>query len=60
MKILIPLPCDATDIKCKTGKGYAEFFADKECVVWEIDYFKGEELTTLNYSFKLPSLISPN
>lgn len=58
IKVLIPIPCDSHDPQFKTREGSLEYLGEIDCICWTIPYLKGEELLTMDYSFKLPTLIS--
>lgn len=58
--IIVPLPCDAVDVKMESRDGYVEYSSEKDSIKWNIKHLKGEELMILKYKYKLPSLISPD
>ena len=60
VKVLIPIPCDSKNPHFKSREGNLEYLSDQDCICWTIPYLKGEELLTMDYSFKLPTLVSRN
>lgn len=56
--IQIPTPCDAIDFDIKQRDGTAEFNPKNDLIEWKVPFFKGENLISLEFGYRLPSLVS--
>lgn len=57
--IYIPVPCDAHSPNYKANNGVMEYFPDRDCMVWKIKEFPGQSDISLNATFSLPTVKSP-
>ena len=60
VSVLIPVPCDINNwsVTCKYGE--VAYAPEKDCLVWKIANFKGEESYSLDYKLVMPTLASRN
>ncbi len=58
VEIQIPVPCDSLNPEMKSREGSVKYSPDEDKIVWKIPYLKGEDIVSLDYKFKLPTLIS--
>lgn len=58
VKVFIPIPCDSKNVSFKSREGSLEYLGEVDCICWTIPYLKGEELLTMDYCFKMPTLVS--
>ena len=58
IEVLIPVPCDSTDVKPHPSSGSAEYLPGKNLVKWRLFTVKGQEKQLLHLSYKLPSVKS--
>lgn len=58
VEIIIPVPSDADSPVFKTSIGKVEYVPDKDCVVWRIKQFQGQQEFLMNAHFGLPSVSS--
>ena len=60
VSILIPVPCDTNNWSFTTKFGEVSYAPEKDCLVWKIANFKGEETYGLDYKLLMPTLSSRN
>ena len=58
VEISIPAACDLYNPVSKPTGGTAKYSPDRDCFVWKIPVFKGEQSHYIEYKYSLPTLIS--
>ena len=56
--ILIPVPCDVNNWSHSVKHGIVTYAPEKDCLMWKIPNFKGEETYALEYKLFMPTLAS--
>lgn len=58
VEVCIPAACDLYNPVATPSYGKAKYQPDRDCFVWKLSVFKGEEAHYIEYKYSLPTLIS--
>lgn len=58
VEVFIPAACDLYNPHAQPSYGQAKYAPDRDCFVWKIPVFKGEQSHYLEYKYSLPTLVS--